>query len=492
MDNTQLDKLVTQLRSKVPLLGAARARAACKELAAAGGAEVVPYLVEASAMRDAEIQQTATAALRELRTPAAVNAFCEVWAAVRNQSLGEIIADCGYIAESPMDLRVLSALQANKGPAVVQNPASLQGLLVATKDKDTVLAKRAEETLRGLRDAKARDALCRLAIREPRGLAAKIATEQRMRPLDPESIALFLFVTRQLDEYFKEDYEFQHLRLAYERSDASIQEHVMEVVRGGDRRCLEFFGTRKGLSECTEAEIKLAIDSALRHEDWPRLFRAFLELPMKYGFPLLERFKASGWAPEDPEMLSLYRQLLVDCDGATLPPQQDKPTSSVFDRWLEEGRSGELARLPESDLFARLSQAIPPDGVKIVAALATKCPPGGPVSETVRTNPHWLVRLAGYATGLCKLGIGEDRPKDDNYWVQTLIDSSGVLEIWPSKATPLDLEEMQKLPREAFSGKLGAVRKVLRSLMAYRVTTGVFEEMIVEAGEFSGEFEEAN
>ncbi|MBI3682334.1 MAG: hypothetical protein HY235_18295, partial [Acidobacteria bacterium] len=100
------------------------------------------------------------------------------------------------------------------------------------------------------------------------------------------------------------------------------------------------------------------------------------------------------------------------------------------------------------------------------------------------------VRLAGYATGLC-LDLGVDEVKDDNHWVRELVRATPVLEFWPAKATPADLEKLNAAPREAFAGKYGAVRRVLRLLLAHRVTTPEVTEVVFEAGEFAGEFEEA-
>jgi hypothetical protein len=360
-------------------------------------------------------------------------------------------------------------------------------LVEALDDPDEQVRATAAGALRNLNHRDAVDALCAIAIREPAGPAAKICLETGKRPSDPEQACLFLFVTRQLDEYFQEDFEFQNLRAAYDRADPRVREHVMEVARSGDRRCQGFFGGRKPLAECSDSEIQVALDSALRHRDWPRLFRAFLELPPKFAFPLLEHFHGSGWAPAEPEADSLYQSVLADSSGQTVPPwpHPDK-TSPVFERWLARGRSEEFARAGEPELVRRLESAPPPEGVAIVAALAGRHAD----ASAIRNNPHWLVRLAGYATGLLT-DFASDSPIDDNYWVRELTGAEGLLGFWPGKATPADLERLSQAPREAFTGKLGAVRKVLRTVLAHRISTGTFEEMAIEAGEFAGEFEEA-
>ena len=369
------------------------------------------------------------------------------------------------------------------------SPEAVPLLASALESEDEVVKATAEEALRGLVDKKAIDALCELVIHDPKRKATQICITTGKRPSDQERACLFLFITRQLDSYFEEDYEFQNLRLQYDQADAVVQGHVMEIVRSGDRRCLGFFGARKALVECSDNEIKLAIDSALRHKDWPRLFRAFLELPLKYSYPLLEHFRQSGWEPDDVEMKSIYKQFLNDSKNQAFTPKEPDADSSVFDRWLAKGREEGLKNLPESELLQQLETCTPPEGVSIVSALATKCKAGSYASRKVKENPHWLIRLAGYATGLC-FDLTANEVNDDNYWVRELVTTSGVLELWPGKATPADLETLNAAPREAWMGKFGAVRKVLRTLIGYRMTTGTFEEMVFEAGEFAGEFEE--
>jgi hypothetical protein len=347
----------------------------------------------------------------------------------------------------------------------------------------------ATAALLDLKSSGAIDVLCAEATRNPQGQAAKLCLEKNYRPSDHEKACLYLFVTRQLDEYFTEDFEFQNLRLQYDRADEKLRALVMDVVRGGDRRCLPFITRpRKALHECHEEEIKLALKSCLRHKDWNRLFMACLELPGKYSFPAWERFQTSGWQPEDAALASLYKQILADSAGQTAePPSPPKATSGVFERWLAEGRKPELANASENDLVNRLRSATPPEGVPIVAALAAKPKCEEAAIKAVAENEHWLVRLAGLATGLTKDIVSDSQRKDSNYWVNELAGAAGVLEFWPS-SEPADLEKLKNAPAEAYAGKLGAVRKVLRTIMGYRVTTGSFEELQVQAGETDAEF----
>lgn len=351
------------------------------------------------------------------------------------------------------------------------------GLLAGALDHaDHEVAALATVALRDLGGHKtAIDALCEVALQDPGGKAARLCLEKSYRPSDPERMCLFLFVTNQLDAYFKEDYEFQNLRLQFEKADAGIKAHVMDVVRSGDRRCLPFIvRPRKALTECTEAEIKLAIESCLRHKDWDRLFTACMELPLKYSFPALDPLRKSGWEPQSAELKSLYHQLLTDSEGQAAPETRlSNATSTVFERWLARGAESQFAQASKADLVQRLASVDPPEGVSIVAALAAKGKCSEATVRAVRDSDHWLIRLAGLATGLTK-DLFTEPGKDPNFWVNELAGAAGVLEFWPGKATPADLVRLKTAPPEAFVGKLGAVRKVLRSIMVYRITTDIF------------------
>lgn len=487
MNAYEREKCGRRLKSRVPLIGAFLRRRACEDLARDSSARAVPLLVEALNSTDEQVSIIADQALRRLREAAAIDKFCAIWADNRDGRLAQMLEGRGYVARDPVEVRVLSAMKVGRQD-LIWGAEAVPILVQALDDRDPAIAAAAEEALRRLTDSAAIDALCRIAMKDPNGKAARISIETGKRPSDIEEACLFLVVTRQLDAYEKEDSEFQNLRPAYERAEPEVRAHVMEVYRTGDRRLDGFIGRAgKPISQCSEAEIRTAIESRLRHKDWPRLFEFFLQLPLKHGFPLLEHFRKSGWMPEDPEMQSLYRQVLADSEGGVIP--EPPATSSVFERWLAKGKAEEYLRMGEDELLKRLASATPPDGVALVSALAAKSPRSEKAAQEVQRNEHWLIRLAGYATGLCAVEMDKDGPQDDNYWVRELNNAAGILDFWPGRATPADLERLNSAPAEAWVGRFGALRKVLRTLMAQRIQTGVFEEVVVEAAETAGVFE---
>jgi hypothetical protein len=393
-------------------------------------------LVRALQYRD-PIGKTAEAALRKLKNPDGIDKLCSIWVHLRQIALGDIIAEAGHVARSPVKARVLSALRTGKwnvldviddetrhevvaacdsgAKSVRQNAMALLASLrdpaiigifcqEAIKDSSGHFAQICTDA--GFRQPEMIEWLCDEAIKDPSGRFAQICLKTAFRPSEQERKCLFLFVTQQLDAYFEEDYQFQNLRLQYNRAGPELRSRIMNIVRSGDRRCLAFFGTAKPLSDCTHSEIQFLIRSWLNHRDWASLFRACLELPPEYGIPLLEPLGRSGWMPADSEMRTLFQQLLAD--GRKLAESLLKPPRTFRLDVFEEWAKGLRRKL-----------------------------------------------------GACGHGL------------------SG---LWPSRATPKDIEVLSEG---------SPTTEVFRTIFGYWVHVGVFEPMTVEIREDAVEFVEA-
>ena len=131
-------------------------------------------------------------------------------------------------------------------------------------------------------------------------------------------------------------------------------------------------------------------------------------------------------------------------------------------------------------------------GTAIVAALATRKPLADASVEFVRQSRHWLVRLAGYATGLLSPDLTQDTVQDSNYWITELAGAAGVLDFWPGKATPADFDKLAAIPPEGWAGRAGAARKVLRTVLAHRNVSIFVEDFTVRPDEYSVVVEDAD
>ena len=376
-----------------------------------------------------------------------------------------------------------------------ETPRTVALLVVLAEGPHPHLARAAEERLSRMQDPAAIDSLCEQAIEHPDGKAAELCHRTRRRPSDPERACLFLFVTRRLDEYFEEDYQFQNLRLEYDRAPATVQAQVMAVVRSGDARCVGFFSSRKRLSDCSEKEIILALRSYRRHRDWQRIFDAFIELPLKYGFIILEELRHSGWQPASVDGAALLRSALRESAEHIAPPAASNTVAGTFfesllERGRAEARLPELVDHPESRLLEDLANAPPEEAVVLTAAIAARPSPSFHAMLAIESHRHWMVRLAGRVLGLAA-DLQRDGHDDPNYWVRRLAPPAPLVEFWPAKGSPAHLESLSSTPEAVRRGPFRVVRRVLELLLAYRITTGEFEPLAVEPDVLTGTFETA-
>jgi hypothetical protein len=486
-----LKKWRAGLRATFPVVGGLRRKQAMDALEAHRNEPgVVPLLVEALGLSDAAIAGRAITALADLAAQPAVDAFCALWAQKRDERLGQIIAQRNYIASTPLQLKILTALKC--GSRVAMDRGDVVPFVVSLlADADETVRGAATRSLEKAAPGPAQDALCDEAIKNPRGEAAKLCLRTGKRPGDPEHLCLFLFVTalldrRQLDEYFKEDYEFQNLRIQLQRAEAVVRGHIMEVYRSGDRRVQGLIQAQpKTLEELSDGERRMFLESCQRHQDWKRLFDACLKWPVKYSVPALAVLCRSGWEPEQPDLKSVYRQITADAGNLALPSaKQPSATSSLFEQWLARGSTPELVQQDEGLLCEQLRTATPPEGVAIVAALAAhkSLSPSG--VKAVQESPHWLVRLAGHAVGIGGPDLVHDDVQDPNYWIAELASAAGVLDFWPGRATPADLKRLAEAPAEAWTGRLGAARRILNTVLQHQNIAVQVADIVVTPDEY--------
>ncbi len=125
------------------------------------GKEIIEPLLNAIQDRDSEIANRARECAISLTNPHAIDYICQKWAETRDKLLEQLVCKGKYIAQKPIELRVLTALKVTKLEVVQDGGKEIvDPLLKASKDKDAEIANRANECAISLTNTEAIDYIC--------------------------------------------------------------------------------------------------------------------------------------------------------------------------------------------------------------------------------------------------------------------------------------------------------------------------------------------
>lgn len=410
------------------------------DLLTSGGADLVVPLIEACTDEDPGLARRAARVLPRLNNPEAVDRFCDVWAHQRSAELDGVLVQAGYVAASPLRIRVLSALKSGKPLSPdEEGPALVYPLVLALDDRDPKIRERAVELLlRALERHEFQEALCRAVIEHGSASAATWAVDKGFRPVDVRNRALFYFLTEQWEEYESLDFDMSLLTEAYRDAGKNLRARISKRARQAGRlELVELVaGVRhkRRMGEMTVREWDVTLGILEDRRDWETLWRLAQAAPPVWGVRALNRLEEVGWSPENGDQRSGFRRLLDlarPCNGeAPILGVVDRPTagfvahqrrvskliiSSYFQSTLATGSWDGTVRIwsmPDGALLETLPAHRHP-----VSALAAN-PDGSLLAGGCGAEP-WVViwsmpdgkqalRLADHAKGVAGLAISPD------------------------------------------------------------------------------------
>jgi hypothetical protein len=410
MKPEQIDKYGKQLKSNIPLLGKKIRREACLKLVELKTAPVIPYLVEALSSPDSEMRSTAQSALKSLLDTSAINSLCEIWATKRSAELGKIIVDCRYVAQNPVDLRVLTALKTNQLEIASENASCLDSLLEAVHDKDKTIVSNADKILNSLRNKKIIDALCERIISGSSGNLIQLALKNDYYPDNPGRRSLFFLFTNQMERYFDFDFEQQYLRAEYDAGDENLRQRIAQIVRSSGNvdlvKVLPVGAQEKRVQEkeSTESEANIAIDVYSRNGKWQEIFNTLFYVPAYIAANALDKLETSGWEPADEKsralLAELYKIRHEMGDVPPKPPEPDVVVGPVIGEWINEGRTSAYMNKTESQLREDFGNIDPTIAIPALSALHKMKKLTNDDLTSARNHENWLIRIA--SLGLCE------------------------------------------------------------------------------------------
>ncbi|MBI3946287.1 MAG: hypothetical protein HY321_10240, partial [Armatimonadetes bacterium] len=284
------------------------------ELVSGTGADGLPLLFQAHQDADPKISAYARQALLSLSDSEAIDRLCAEWARLREPVLEGILAEAGYVAQQPMEVRVLTALKTGRLEFVVGLGADVVGLLLgAIQDADPTIARAGQEALAQLEHPDAREDVCQRVIQGDHPTVQRAAVAGGYVPRDESGRALFLFLTEQWERYDSVDFDQRILRSAYHSGDAALRQRVMQKVRvSGRTDYLTVIATaslRERASTMAEGESEIIIEMLIGKQQWKTLWSLAFDLPLTQSTRILRCLARAGWRPDGPDERSTFEGL---------------------------------------------------------------------------------------------------------------------------------------------------------------------------------------
>ncbi|MDD5369012.1 MAG: hypothetical protein PHQ40_08005 [Anaerolineaceae bacterium] len=301
-------------RTPVPIRVLSALQAGHSDIALSTGAEGVEALISALRSDDLPRAERARECLLSLQDTLAVDAFCTFWAKTRSVELQEILLQVGYVAQTPVEVRVLSALKTGRNTLLEYLPAeNIDALVNAAQDRDGQIASGAQIALQRLRNPETQDALCRLVIQSGDPQAELAAIQARYEPEDPGERALFLFLTGQWQKYDTLDFDRGLLSTLYAGAAPELKKRVLASLQHAGRT--DFLSVVAGgnfhsrAEELGNEETEILTTMLATNHEWSRLWKLALLLPFRWSVQILRILTSSGWQPAASDDLILFHTL---------------------------------------------------------------------------------------------------------------------------------------------------------------------------------------
>lgn len=265
-----------------------------------GKGEILEPLLQALEDADEEIAETAKSCAIALTNADAINKLCQKWVEKRDSSLEKIIIEGKYIATQPIEIKILTALKLGNIEVLAEEGAEIiKPLLQAYQDQDPEISKNAEEALQKLKNPAAETELCRLVIEEQDETAQKIALAAAYAPSNPQTKAIYYFLTEQWEKYQTSDPKHSFLEKAYLEADELMQRRMGEIAQQAGRlEWVQVVVKGKRLQEMTDREWQTTIEVLKTGKHWEQIWKlSHLAAPV-WSKQLLQQLKKGEWTPQ--------------------------------------------------------------------------------------------------------------------------------------------------------------------------------------------------
>ena len=210
--------LETRLYSSIPIIGHLLQIEAVLELLKDGTPQSLSLLVQTFySYKNCQTLAFVLNWLGHIKKQSYIDAICKIWTNTRDKDLEKLLVKEKWVASTPADVRVLSALKTKQLKYITNGEAEIiVPLLNALQDRDSEIANQASKCAILFDKPEHQEFLYRLVIEQDHPIARQVAIKAQYIPKDPVQKSLFYFMTEQWDKCKSLDFDKTLSKKAYE------------------------------------------------------------------------------------------------------------------------------------------------------------------------------------------------------------------------------------------------------------------------------------
>jgi WD40 repeat protein len=279
------------------------------------GSKVLDPLLKAINDKDPEIANIAKDLSTQFRDVELINTLCKSWTDSRSKELEKIILDGGYIANEPIEVKVLSALKFNQYDKIINDGSEiLDPLIKAFGDKDLQIKSNAKICITQLQNKQTIDSLCKRWIESQNPVLKPIIQKSGYEPSNSSMKAVFFFLLGEWQKYEDLDFDQSLLSKAYHSGNEVVKRQIASQAKRAGRiewiKILTNEGSSFNIEEMTDKDWESFINILVKKPDKKEIWKFLSNSPIIWSKKLLSRLSKVSYRwfkkSEEPIVQELF------------------------------------------------------------------------------------------------------------------------------------------------------------------------------------------
>jgi hypothetical protein len=279
------------------------------------GSKVLDPLLKATNDKDPEIANIAKDLSTQFRDVELINTLCKNWTDSRSKELEKIILDGGYIANEPIEVKVLSALKFNQYDKIINDGSEiLDSLIKAFGDKDLQIKSNAKICITQLQNKQTIDSLCKRWIESQNPVLKPIIQKSGYEPSNSSMKAVFFFLLGEWQKYEDLDFDQSLLSKAYHSGNEVVKRQIASQAKRAGRiewiKILTNEGSSFNVEEMTDKDWESFINILVKKPDKKEIWKFLSNSPIIWSKKLLSRLSKVSYRwfkkSEEPIVQKLF------------------------------------------------------------------------------------------------------------------------------------------------------------------------------------------